>query len=101
MVTREATQTAISIKLPNVKASPHTNPATHNEQTQHQTISLLLLTYNSAPSKMSTPVVEGKKRKKGEMRKSPDYYDEEGDLEIISSDGVAFKLQAFHLQAAS
>jgi len=50
---------------------------------------------------MSTAVVEGKKRKKGEMRKSPDYYDEEGDLEIISSDGVAFKLQAFHLQAAS
>jgi len=50
---------------------------------------------------MSTPQVIGKKRKKGETQKSDNYYDEEGDLEMISSDGIAFKFPAFYLQAAS
>jgi hypothetical protein len=29
------------------------------------------------------------------------YYDEEGDLEILSSDNVLFKLHAYQLQASS
>jgi hypothetical protein len=50
---------------------------------------------------MSTTKSGGKKRKIVERDRSKEFYDEEGDLDIISSDGVAFKLPAFQLQAAS
>jgi hypothetical protein len=48
-----------------------------------------------------------KKRKVSELDASPDrvrsekHYDEGGDVEIVSSDGVAFKVKAFYLQASS
>jgi hypothetical protein len=56
---------------------------------------------------MSTTRLGHKKRKGTELEASADcvrskkYYDEGGDVETISSDGVAFKLKAFYLQAAS
>lgn len=36
-----------------------------------------------------------------EKKKSKQYYDEEGDLEIVSSDGVTFKVNAYILQTFS
>lgn len=33
--------------------------------------------------------------------RSTDYYHETGDLEILSSDNVLFKVQAYYLQASS
>lgn len=33
--------------------------------------------------------------------RSKKYYDETGNVEIISSDGVRFKIQSYHLQAFS
>lgn len=36
-----------------------------------------------------------------EPKKSDKYYDEKGDLEIVSSDGVLFKIHAFYLQSSS
>jgi len=43
----------------------------------------------------------GETKPENEIMQSPDYYDEEGDLEIISSDRVKFKISAFYLQASS
>lgn len=34
-------------------------------------------------------------------RKSYDHYDGTGDLEIMTSDGVLFKVHAYYLQAVS
>jgi hypothetical protein len=42
-----------------------------------------------------------KKRKHAEAEKAVRHYDKEGDVEIVSSDKVVFKLPAYHLQAAS
>jgi hypothetical protein len=36
-----------------------------------------------------------------ERKKSAKYYDNEGDLDIISSDDVHFKISAYYLQGAS
>jgi hypothetical protein len=36
-----------------------------------------------------------------EQKRSKRYYDETGDLEIISSDNVLFKIHAYYLQASS
>lgn len=41
------------------------------------------------------------RRKQAEAKHSKDYYDPEGDLEILSSDNVLFKLHAYRLQASS
>lgn len=41
------------------------------------------------------------KRARMEREKSDKYYDDKGDLEIISSDGVLFKVHAFYLQSVS
>lgn len=52
-------------------------------------------------------MTESKKRSRSdtsepeEKKKSEKYYDEEGDLEIISSDGVTFKVNAYILQTCS
>lgn len=36
-----------------------------------------------------------------EVTKAEKYHDEDGDLEIVSSDGVTFRVHAYVLQAAS
>lgn len=36
-----------------------------------------------------------------EPAKSEEYYDPQGDLEILSSDGVLFKVHAYTMQAGS
>lgn len=43
----------------------------------------------------------GETKPEKEITQSPDYFDEEGDLEIISSDRVKYKIPAFYLQASS
>ena len=43
----------------------------------------------------------GETKPEKEITQSPDYYDEEGDLEFISSDRVKYKIPAFYLQASS
>jgi hypothetical protein len=35
------------------------------------------------------------------LRKSTKFYDEEGDLKIVSSDGEVFRAHAYHFQASS
>ena len=35
------------------------------------------------------------------ITKSQKYYDEDGDLEIVTSDNVLFKIHAYYLQASS
>lgn len=47
--------------------------------------------------------ISNKKRRKGKCMPiySETYYDDEGDLEIVSSDNVLFKLHAYQLQSSS
>ena len=51
-------------------------------------------TTQNHPRKRLRVTWEGRKR-------SSQYYDEEGDIEIVSSDNVVFKLPAYRLQASS
>jgi len=41
------------------------------------------------------------KKEQTEPKHSENYYDSEGDIEILSSDNVLFKLHAYRLQASS
>jgi hypothetical protein len=51
---------------------------------------------------MPTPAKPAKRiRVEGTLSKSPDHYDPEGDLDIISSDNVVFKVHAYHFKASS
>jgi hypothetical protein len=56
------------------------------------------LTMGKSKSTSNKPAVKDKPSKR---TNSNDHYNEEGDLEIISSDGVVFKLHAYRLQASS
>jgi hypothetical protein len=42
-----------------------------------------------------------KRKRDGSPTRSDEYYDEDGDLEIVSSDNVLFRLHAFRFQASS
>ena len=41
------------------------------------------------------------KKEQTEPKHSENYYDSEGDIEILSSDNLLFKLHAYRLQASS
>jgi hypothetical protein len=100
----------MQISMINVRAS-HT-PRLGQSYNHHQI--LFLLTYHLSamctsntlillplPSVMSTSKPGGNKREVGERKVSDQFYNEEGDMVIISSDEVAFKTPGFRLQSTS
>lgn len=50
---------------------------------------------------VSTPVQQDEIEETSKPAKSEKYYDESGDLELLSSDNVLFRIHAYRLQASS
>jgi hypothetical protein len=70
-------------------------------------VALLLLYIIDIFGRMAIPITpvstdaSSLKETEPKPTKSEKYYDDEGDLEILSSDNVLFKLHAYHFQASS
>jgi len=67
----------------------------------HSAVSLFTTPILEMGKSKSSPNTPAGKDKPSKPSQSKDYYDEKGDLEISSSDGMMFKVHAYRLQASS